>query len=203
MLRPRMAGREREGFHLEGSSSALRRIAAWRCFCVSRMIVQRGVCRLALLGSSGLCFPRSRTARGVSVGAGVFMRLPTPTWLHGVDCAGWRCWAHADADSRMAAWRGLRQLALLGLSGLRFPRGRTARGVAVGDGMFIRIAFPAWPHGVGCAGWRCWAYSVSVSRKHATHAPGRNAKKRRSHLWLRRFAAPFYAGSRCSAAAAQ
>ena len=84
MLRPRMAARERKGFHLEGSSSALRRIAARRCFCVSRMVVQRG-------------------------------------------CAGWRWYVHPASDSRMIVQRGLRRLALSGLSGLRFPHGRTAR----------------------------------------------------------------------------
>ena len=181
MLRPRMAARERKGFHLEGSSSALRRIAARRCFCVSRMVVQRG-------------------------------------------CAGWRWYVHPASDSRMIVQRGLRRLALSGLSGLRFPNGRTARvcrlallgscGFRLPHVCMVwvwRLALPGlsglrFPHGRTAGVCRLalvCSSGLRFLRWRAAHAPGRNAKMRRSHLWLRRFAAPFYAGSRCSAATAQ
>ena len=182
MLRPRMAGWERKGFHLEGSSSALWRIAARRCFCVSRVVVQRG-------------------------------------------CAGWNWYVHPASASRMIVQRGLRRLALSGLSGLRFLHGRTAGGVCrlalvCSSGFRLphvcmvwvwRLALPGlsglrFPRGRTAGVCRLalvCSSGLRFLRWRAAHAPGRNAKKRRSHLWLRRFAAPFYAGSRCSAATAQ
>ena len=183
MLRPRMAGREREGFHLEGSSSALRRIAARRCFCVSRVIVQRGGCRLALLGLFGLRFPRGRMAWLAPVGAVGLIRIAFPAWSYSAGGGGWRCRAYPDCVSRVVVQRVVWRLALPGLFGLRFPHDRTAWGVPVAAGVFIRLptpagpysagvpvaavelirfAFPAWPYSVACAGWRCWAYPACV-----------------------------------------